>query len=194
MSTRERKRAAKAMPPPVELASRGCALTLVGYLLACVALYWVTEASAFRTLALLGFVVLGVGVIRECRGRLLLAEARRVLQPRGIRCLLVHSDSPTWQDHIRDTWLPRLGERATSLNWSERDRWPKSLEVRLFNHFVGGSRLNFNPAVLVFRGLRRPLVFRFYYAFQQAKHGRPQYLEGLEAQVFQAVEREGPLG
>jgi hypothetical protein len=193
MSTQERKRAAKAMPLPMEPASRGCALALVGYLAACLALYWLTDASLFRTLALPGFLVLGAGVIRECRGRLLLAEARRVLAPRGIRCLVIHSDSPTWQDHIRDTWLPRLGRRATTLNWSERDRWPNSLEVRLFRSFIEG-RLNFNPAVLVFRGLRRPLVFRFYYAFQQAKYGRAQYLEALEAQVFQAVEREGPFG
>lgn len=140
MSTQERKRAGKAMPLPMEPASRGCALA-----------------------------------------------------PRGIRCLVIHSDSPTWQDHIRDTWMPRLGGRATSLNWSERNRWPNSLEVRLFRSFIEG-RLNFNPAVLVFRGLRRPLVFRFYYAFQQAKYGRAQYLEALEAQVFQAVEREGPFG
>lgn len=193
MSTRERKRATKAMPPPMEPTSRGCALTLIAYVAACLALYWVTDASLFRTLALPGFLVLGVGVVRECRGRLLLAEARRVLQPRGIRCLVVHSDSPAWQDRIRDTWLPRLGNRAATLDWSERARWPDSLEVRLFRRFIEG-RLNFNPAVLVFRGLRRPLVFRFYHAFQQARHGRPQYLEALEAQMFQAVECEASFG
>ena len=30
-------------------------------------------------------------------------------------------------------------------------------------------------------------VFRFFYAFQQAKAGRPEYLESLEAQMFEAL-------
>ena len=45
--------------------------------------------------------------------------------------------------------------------------------------------LNFNPAVLVLRGLKRPLVYRFYYAFQHAKHGRTDYLERLERDLFE---------
>ena len=49
------------------------------------------------------------------------------------------------------------------------------------------SRRNYNPAVLVFRGLRRPAVYRFYYAFQQAKHGRTQYLDALEAELFREL-------
>jgi len=31
-------------------------------------------------------------------------------------------------------------------------------------------------------------VFRFYYAFQQAKHGHTQFLETLEAQMFSALD------
>jgi hypothetical protein len=65
--------------------------------------------------------------------------------------------------------------------------------VRLFREFCPGPR-NFNPAVLVFRDLQPPLVFRFFYAFQEAKHGQSQYLEALEAQMFVAlgVPRGGP--
>jgi hypothetical protein len=69
------------------------------------------------------------------------------------------------------------------LNWTERAHWRRSLEVRLFNHFIR-SRQNFNPAVLVLRSFQRPLVFRFFYAFQQAKNGRPDYLTRLEEELF----------
>ena len=90
------------------------------------------------------------------------------------------------ENRIRDSWLPRFGQQAVLLNWSERAHWPRSLEVRLFKHFVAAQQ-NFNPAVLVLRGAERPLVFRFFYAFQQAKHGRPQYLAQLEAELFAHV-------
>jgi hypothetical protein len=57
-------------------------------------------------------------------------------------------------------------------------------------HFVAppSHRVNFNPAVLVLRGRQRPHVFRFFYAFQQATHGRRQYLETLEAELFSELD------
>jgi hypothetical protein len=69
---------------------------------------------------------------------------------------------------------------------SERQRWTRTLEVRVFRHFCGES-LNFNPAVVVFRDYREPLVFRFYYAFHEAKVGRTRYLEELENRMFEAL-------
>ena len=121
---------------------------------------------------------------RATRGYLLLIEARRHLGSRGVRFIVVYSASPHWQRHVLDNWLPRFGARAVSINWSERARWRSTLEVRLFDHFVKAP-LNFNPAVLVLRGLKRPLVYRFYYAFQHAKHGRTDYLERLERDLFE---------
>ena len=70
------------------------------------------------------------------------------------------------------------------LNWTKRADWRNSLEVRLFIHFIR-SRRNFNPAVLVLRGMKRPMVYRFYYAFRDAKNGRRDYLIELEQEMFQ---------
>lgn len=123
---------------------------------------------------------------REAHGYLLLAAARRNLRRRGVDFIIVYSNSPNWKQHILDTWVPRLGSRAALLNWSERARWQPTLEVRLFNHFVKAPR-NFNPAVLALRGLRRPLVYRFYDAFRHAKHDRTDYLETLERELFEHV-------
>ena len=41
--------------------------------------------------------------------------------------------------------------------------------------------------MIVFRGLRAPLVFRFYEAFHEAKIGRGRYLDELEAGMFEAL-------
>jgi hypothetical protein len=94
-----------------------------------------------------------------------------------------------WQDHIAREWLPRLDPVSVRLNWSERNQWPDTLEVRLFRRFCLAEH-NFNPAVLVVRGLRAPLVFRFYYAFHEAKHGNPQYLKELETELFRVLGTE----
>jgi hypothetical protein len=154
----------------------------------CAALYWASRSPWWLALATPAAVALVVTVASEVRGLILLAESQRHFAPRGIRCVVVRSDSPAWADHIRTVWLPRLGARATVLNWSERQSWTSTLEVRLFRHFVEGSGHNFNPAVLVLRGRRRPHVYRFFYAFQESKRGRAEYLEELEAGMFSELE------
>jgi hypothetical protein len=189
--TQERKRERKAIPSRVERTSVGCLIALAGYLAICVALYQTTAWRGWIVLAAPGIVVAVLRVIRELRDLLVLVEARRTLQARGISCLVVYSDSPTWHARIQEGWLPTLGCRAATLNWSARATWPRSLEVRLFRRFID-ARTNYNPAVLVFRGLRRPTVFRFYYAFQQAKHGRTQYLDALEADLFRELGVDTP--
>jgi hypothetical protein len=47
---------------------------------------------------------------------------------------------------------------------------------------------NFNPAVVVFRGRSAPFVFRFFYAFHEAKQGNPQFVATLEKQMFRALQ------
>ena len=183
--TKERKRALKARPPRIDaIASPGCVGVVIGYLALCLSLYWATQSTWWLALAAPALLLLVVSVTDKILGLIVLSESRRLLESRGIRCLVVYSESPMWGDYIRTAWLPRLGHRAVTLNWSERSSWPSSLEVRLFKRFIGSSWRNFNPAVLVLRGLQRPQVFRFYYAFQQAKHGRRQYLETLESGLF----------
>ena len=181
--TRERKRAAKAMPPRLEAESPGCLVVILVYSSICAFLFWQTRWWTWVALGVPAAIALVVVITRELRGRTLLAECRRAFAPRGVHFLVVHSDSPVWNAHIRDRWLPRFGQTAVLLNWTDRARWKRSLEVRLFNHFIKSPR-NFTPAVLVLRGSERPLVFRFFYAFQQAQHGRIEYLNKLEAELF----------
>ena len=116
-------------------------------------------------------VALGTALVRQLRGLWLLFEARRKFEAHDVRFVVIYSESPNWEDHIRTTWLPRFEGKAVLLNWSERARWRSSLEVRLFKHFVR-SPYNFNPAVMVLRGVKRSWVYRFYDAFHYAKAGR----------------------
>lgn len=155
----------------------------------CGLLFWQTRWSLWAALATPAAIALATVIVREVRGRMLLAECRRVFSPRGVRFLVVYSESPSWEAHVRNTWLPRFGHTAVLLNWTERARWEPSLEVRMFKHFIRSWR-NFNPAVLVLRGYERPLVFRFFYAFQQAKNGRAEYLNELEAELFEHTSDE----
>ena len=189
--TKERKRERKAIPPRIERTSVGCLIAVAAYLAICLALYQATSWRGWIAFAVPGIVVAVFRVIATLRDVLVLIEARRTLQADGISCLVVYSDSPTWRARIQESWLPTLGRRAVTLNWSARATWPRSLEVRLFRRFID-ARTNYNPAVLVFRGLHRPTVFRFYYAFQQAKHGRTQYLDALEAELFQELGVDTP--
>jgi hypothetical protein len=76
------------------------------------------------------------------------------------------------------------------VNWSERATWRSTLAVRIFDWFCGRER-NFNPAVVVFRGMSAPLVFRFFYAFHEAKQGSPQFLAALEQQLFATLQSSG---
>lgn len=172
------------MPPRLSLTPPGCIAAFIGYLLLCLLIYRASDSRWGPGLAAPALlIVLGVGT-KKVWGLILLAESRRVLEPQGIRCLVVYSNSPRWENHIRQNWFPRLGERAARLEWSEHLARPSSLEARLFKHFIGAWQHNFNPAVLVFRGLKQPHVYRFYRAFKEANKGRTQYLETLEAEMF----------
>src|SRR5262245_23904332 len=112
---KERKRALKAMPPRLEVGSPGCVVALVTYLGHCLSLYRATHSSRWLALAAPGLLVLAVAVIKQVWGLMLLSESRRRLESRGVRCLVVYSESPTWEEYICDQWLPRLGHRAVAL-------------------------------------------------------------------------------
>jgi len=164
----------------------GCQVALWVFLAICVLWFLLTR---FWLAAVLGIPALAIAVmmISALIDRVwILLEVRRLWEPRGVRCLLVHSNSEAWKDYIAERWIPRIGERAARFNWSERQAQRGSLESRVFRHFCGETR-NFNPAVVVFRGLERPLVFRFYYAFLEVRAGRPRYLEEQERLMFEAL-------
>jgi len=186
--TQEAKRWRRAVPAAVssELANVGCTGVAASIAALCFVGYRCTGFTAILVLAVPAFLFTALSLVSALYGAMLLVVARATLMSRGIRCILIYSDSPNWHSYITSNWLPRLGPAATTLNWSDRARWPGSIEVRLFRYFVG-DRENFNPAVLVLRGLRRPLIFRFFYAFREVKAGRSQYLAELEAQMFRAL-------
>ena len=99
--------------------------------------------------------------------------------------ILILSDSPIWRQYIEREWIPRLGDKVIILNWSNRKSWSRSLPVRLFRYFCApGDNFNFNPALILLRGIKHPYIYRYYYAFHDAKHGRPGVLHGLEGHMF----------
>jgi hypothetical protein len=104
---------------------------------------------------------------------------------RGRDVLFVYSDSPLWRDYIDQRILPRLGDRAVVLNWSERRRWRPSLARLAFHHF-GGSR-QFNPLAVVVRPFRRTRTFRFWQPFRDFKHGHPAALHAMEREFFGVI-------
>lgn len=126
-------------------------------------------------------------------GRILLVLAVFHLRRRGVAGVLVYSNSPAWQAHIEREWVPALGGAVVTLNWSERATWRNTLPVLLWRHFCAnyGGRVGvfhkINPAVIVLRGLRRPLVFRFYGPFELAKHGDTENLKSVEREMLKAV-------
>lgn len=105
--------------------------------------------------------------------------------------LLVYSNSPHWQRYVEETWLPRWGERAIVLNWSERHTWKRSPEVGLFRAFLKGAGFarEYNPAAIVVPPTgRRVRVVRFWRAFRDFKHGRDRLLRQAEADLQNALD------
>lgn len=187
----ERKRAVRAMPDPEPgKGSTGCILIVILYAVITLAAYARTSHVGFVLAAAPALALCGVGVVSWIRKILLLARVARAWRRAGVTCLVVHSNSPNWAEHIATIWMPRLGSAARTLDWSLRSKWSSTLEVRVFRQFVQARR-NFNPAVVVFRGVKAPLVFRFYYAFVEARRGRPEYLEELQQRMFDGVDRAG---
>jgi len=107
---------------------------------------------------------------------------------RGRRILVVYSRSPLWQPYVESNWLPRLGEQAVLLNWSDRREWQhsKTLEARVFRHWA--YRRDFNPMVLLFSGLIRTRRIGLYSAFHDLKHGKPDKLQAAESELFAFAE------
>jgi hypothetical protein len=109
---------------------------------------------------------------------------------RGRDVLFVSSESPVWGPYLAENVLPRLGERAVILNWSERKKWRFSLARTAFYHF-GGQR-EFNPMAVVFRPFRRARIFRFWGPFRDWKHGDPRPLREVERDFLEAIGSQRP--
>jgi hypothetical protein len=103
---------------------------------------------------------------------------------RGKRILLVYSRSPVWQEYIESTWLPRLGEHAIVLNWSDRANWRSSWRLAALVFRVWAPSTGFNPMAILFPSFPRTQRIGFFYAFRDWKHGNEFALRAAEAQLF----------
>jgi hypothetical protein len=117
----------------------------------------------------------------------LLVTAKHKTDLYSIHGVLVMSDSANWKQYIEDIWLPKIGNFMQMLNWSEHKKWRRSIYTMLFYRFVGTNE-NYCPSVVLLRGLKQPLVFRFFYAFRDAKHGNRLELSKLEQRLFEELD------
>ncbi len=122
-------------------------------------------------------------IIQFLYEKFLLRMAKHKTELYGIVGVLVTSESPNWKQYIEDAWLPRFGSAMHILNWSERRTWRRSIYTILYYRFAG-SRENHCPCIILLRGLKPPLVFRFHNAFRDAKHGNRAALIELERRLF----------
>ena len=91
------------------LALTSCAVLLWRGLIIFAAVVAIIAAAAY-----LGYV---------WRQSLAVRRFRAAWQSQGRDLLLVYSNSPNWKRYVEETWLPRWGNRAVVLNWSERQTW-----------------------------------------------------------------------
>src|SRR5574341_1633049 len=115
--------------------------------------------------------------------KLLLVIAKHGTDFHNIFGVLVTSDSPNWKQYIEETWIPEFGNSMIILNWSQHKRWRWNVYTLIFYKFVGAEH-NYCPSIVLLDGLKRPLVFRFFYAFRDAKHGSRSALTELENRLF----------
>ncbi|MFO0583698.1 MAG: hypothetical protein U0229_15620 [Anaeromyxobacter sp.] len=139
---------------------------------------WAAGIAALPVAASFGYLLFGLALS-------LLALA--LWRPRGIRGLLVLSDSPHWLPYIEERWLPVLGGKLRILDCSDRARWRVGLASLLFRFHCAGQP-SYCPVVIVLRGARWPLVLRFSGAFQLARRGDEAELRALEERLFEALE------
>lgn len=107
----------------------------------------------------------------------------------GIHGVLVTSDSPVWKDYIQENWLDRFGSRFIVLNASRCSQWHNCPATRLYFFFCPQVE-NYCPAVLLLRGILRPHVYRFFYAFRDHKHGNDTALLKLEEDLARELSRQ----
>jgi hypothetical protein len=135
-------------------------------------------------LMLLGLLALPfLAALDRYRGWRLRAAFLRRWGLEGKVGLLVYSNSPHWQAYAEAHWLPRVADRLVILNWSERHRWPATapLEAAVHRHWAG--REEFNPVAIVFPERGPTRVVRFWKAFRDFRHGRPEKLRAAEAEL-----------
>ncbi len=146
-------------------------------------------------LVIVVFVLWLAGVVfavSSWRNHLAIRRFREKWFPQGKDLLLVVSNSPNWAAYTQEYWLPRWGDRAVFLNWSERSLWVEDAppEIALFRRFAGSREFNPMAIVVPARG-HRVRVVRFWRAFRDFKHGRPEALRIAEDELDTALNDNG---
>ena len=109
----------------------------------------------------------------------------------GKDLLLVYSNSPHWKTYVETQWVPRWGNRAIVLNWSERQRWRAEhpVEAYVFTAFAGDREFNPIAIFVPADGWRHVQVVRFWRAFRDYKHGKDAALGRAEQQLEKILAR-----
>lgn len=136
-------------------------------------------------------IIIPVGLLsRWIKGKRLRHQFELKWGRHGKRFLLVYSESPKWQKHIEEKWIPKLKERAVFLNWSRRGEWYRVLntpiEAKILRHW-GGYR-EFNPMAIYFPRKGKIKTIRFWKAFKDFKHGKEVGLYKTEREMFDILD------
>ena len=154
---------------PQERAYFGPGCILSAALLAAGGAALLAYRQSFGVVLVVPLLFVGWGLAYQTA--LLIAAKRR-----GLRAILVTSESPLWASHIAAHWLPRLSSDIVVLNYSRRFQAETSTRLGWALHrCFAGDRNEFCPVVIVFRGLRYPTIFRFYSAFKLLRSGTAQW-------------------
>jgi hypothetical protein len=102
---------------------------------------------------------------------------------RGIRFLVVYSDSAQWKDYFEHEVIPSFGKRAHAINLSteggNKTKW--DLDWWIYRHC--GQYRNRFPLVVRFSVYGSWNVIRFYDAFILSKKGKSSALSAAKAAV-----------
>jgi len=125
----------------------------------------------------------------HCRWRLLLRLTVEIAWcARGRRILVVYSRSPVWQERIETEWLPRLGDRAVVLDWSDRATWGRWRPFAAVVFRCWAPEKSVNPLVVLFPVFPFVRHIEFYRSFHNWKHGDPSALYAAESSLFAFVD------
>lgn len=147
------------------------------------------------------FYLTYVIIIRPGKNYYLKKRVRSEWFSKGKYILFVYSESPVWKEYIEANIIPKISDLSIVLNWSERSKWAwdsKNLEVIIYKNWakvslfkLNGKRkiqgFEYNPIAIVFNSRGRVQVIRFWKAFNDYKHGKPDQLKELEKRLIETV-------
>jgi hypothetical protein len=149
------------------------------------------------TAIVLSPLLIALGLFWALRAIWLSLLVRFTWYPHHKYLVLAYSNSPNWQQYIEIEILPKLHPHSWIVNWSARSQWrwwTKPLEVRIFQHWTGANCLfwsgkEYVPVAITFIPWWRPRVFRFWKAFKDFKHGKPDKLKHIEEKLYELLKQ-----